>query len=106
MDDAKYFHNDDYSEDTIYGQINRRNKYLQTIGNLTLLNRTQNKEANNKSFEDKLETYSNDELETKLTEKITQHQSWDETKIKNRGQQFFEIAKQIWPPLPESTATN
>ncbi len=71
-------------------------KYLHTIGNLTLTG--YNSELSNRSFADKRDRFfSNSPLH--LNQSLAQAERWDETAIVNRGEQLFQEALKIWIDL-------
>lgn len=79
--------------------IGQRNRSLQTIGNLTLLNQYLNPAASNGSFDLKLFEYRNSVL--RLNRYFSEFTAWDEQAIVSRGKQFGEMLCAIWPrPSP------
>ena len=76
--------------------IRTRNKAVPTLGNLTLLNLSVNRGAQNKAFavkKDLLITHTNLSLNVKL---IT-HDAWDESTIAERGKQLAAAATKVYP---------
>lgn len=82
--------------------IRSRNSTLQTLGNLTLLNRYLNPAASNGSFESKLIEYRNSVL--RLNRHFDAATSWDEEAITKRGKALGEAICKIWP-RPEPSAS-
>lgn len=69
-------------------------KYLNRIGNLTLLADEYNKAIQNKVFDYKKEVYKRSKLI--VTNSICQYEEWNENSIENRQKGLFEIAKEVW----------
>lgn len=69
-------------------------KYLNRIGNLTLLADEYNKAIQNKVFDCKREVYKRSKLI--VTNSICQYEEWNENSIENRQKGLFEIAKEVW----------
>lgn len=70
-------------------------KYLHTIGNLTLTG--YNSQMSNRPFQDKKNIengFNNSRL--KLNKYITSVEKWDEEEINKRTERLFDIAKEIW----------
>lgn len=71
-------------------------KYLHTIGNLTLTN--YNSEMGCKPFIEKMEMEGGfKETNVRLNRFITKQEVWNEEKIQERALLLFEEAKEIWP---------
>lgn len=75
--------------------IGRRNRALQTIGNLTLLNQYLNPAASNGSFDLKLFEYRNSVL--RLNRYFSEFKAWDEATIAQRGKLIGQALCSIWP---------
>lgn len=75
--------------------MRKRNTALQTIGNLTLLNKYLNPAASNGSFELKLFEYRNSVL--RLNRHFSEFKSWDEAAITDRSKLIGEALCAIWP---------
>jgi len=75
--------------------IRHRNATLQTLGNLTLLNKYLNPAASNASFEEKLVEYRNSVL--RLNRHFDSSSAWDEEAITHRGKALGEAVCKIWP---------
>jgi uncharacterized protein with ParB-like and HNH nuclease domain len=67
-------------------------KYLHTIGNLTLT--AYNPTLSNKGFVDKKEIYKDSNIS--ITRGLTEYEKWDEKSIKNRELKMCNIALKIW----------
>ena len=67
-------------------------KYLNTIGNLTLTG--YNPDMGNKRFLDKLDTYKNSQV--RLSRDLCQYNVWDENTIKARAESLSEEAVKLW----------
>lgn len=75
--------------------VRARNARLQTLGNLTLLNKYLNPAASNGSFETKLVEYKNSVL--RLNRYFDGQTKWDEETINHRGKVLGELLCRIWP---------
>ncbi len=75
------------------------NKYLHTLGNLSLT--AKNSELSNNSFEDK-QRIDSQTSKLKLNYKIVEQTTWDENTILSRAKNLVQDAKKIWP-YPETT---
>lgn len=75
--------------------MGKRNRALQTIGNLTLLNEYLNPAASNGSFELKLFEYRNSVL--RLNRYFSDFKEWNEAAIAERGKLIGEAICSIWP---------
>lgn len=80
--------------------IRQRNTQLQTIGNLTLLNKYLNPAASNGSLEMKLIEYKHSVL--RMNRYFDSVKSWDEEAIVLRGKALGELLCKEWP-RPETT---
>ncbi|MGG4409251.1 DUF262 domain-containing protein [Niallia taxi] len=69
-------------------------KYLNRIGNLTLLGNEYNRQLQNKLFEQKRQTYDRSSLN--ITKALTQFDNWDIDSIEKRQDSLFEIARLRW----------
>jgi hypothetical protein len=93
-----YLATDDLAE---FGEpIRLRNASVQTLGNLTLLNKYLNPAASNGSFENKLIEYKNSVL--RLNRYFDSMAAWNEEAIVRRGRLFGEAICKIWP-RPETS---
>lgn len=80
-----------------------QNKYLNTIGNLTLT--AYNSEMSDKSFSEKLNMQGGfKESALKLNSYVVKQEIWNKESIENRADELCNLAKKIWayPQLPES----
>jgi uncharacterized protein with ParB-like and HNH nuclease domain len=81
--------------------IRARNQALQTLGNLTLLNKYLNPAASNGPFELKLSEYKHSVL--RLNRYFDNTKEWGEDSIRARGRILGELICRQWPrPMPES----
>lgn len=94
-DVAKYPHlaKDDLAE--LGEAIRLRNATLQTLGNLTLLNKYLNPAASNDFFNVKLAEYKNSVL--RLNRYFESESAWDEEAIARRGRLLGEAVCKMWP---------
>ncbi|HQG65759.1 MAG TPA: DUF262 domain-containing HNH endonuclease family protein [Smithella sp.] len=75
-----------------------REKSIETLGNLTLLNLSVNREAQNKSFQVKRDLLlANTNL--RLNIPLLGLNEWNEETIKTRGEQLADVALKVWPGL-------
>ena len=81
--------------------IRQRNSQLQTLGNLTLLNKYLNPSASNGSFDSKREEYRHSVL--RLNRYFDGLDKWDEPTIADRGRKLAEMMCRVWP-RPERAA--
>jgi hypothetical protein len=75
--------------------VRKRNAAVQTIGNLTLLNKYLNPAASNGSFELKLLEYQNSVL--RLNRYFADFKTWDEARIAERSKLIGERLCAVWP---------
>lgn len=94
--DALYISKED---DSTIGQIVRRNRLLESFGNLTLLTQSLNSSISNGPFGAKRSALNEHSLLV-LNREITQYDDWDEDSISARGESLFCFAKDLWP-IPE-----
>lgn len=73
-----------------------RNRLVHTIGNLTFLTESLNPAISNGPFQRKREEILNHSA-INLNRYLRHVNSWDETKIKERGKHLFAVAKHCWP---------
>jgi len=75
-----------------------RQESIRTLGNLTLLNLSVNREAQHKSFEVKKELlFANTNL--RLNIPLLAHNSWTEETIAQRGEELADVALRLWPGI-------
>ena len=88
--------------------LDKRAKYLHSIGNLCLLPQRLNKEADNKSFSDKKGVYKKSEIkafdfilfEDEIHQKEKpERQEWTKETIEKRTEELIEFAKEQWKDL-------
>ncbi len=82
------------------GEIVRRNRLKNTIGNLTLLTQPLNSSVSNGSFEAKRAALAEHSLLV-LNREITHQTHWNEDQIEARSRSLFSLAKSLWP-APQS----
>lgn len=70
------------------------NEWCHTIGNLTLVPESYNREYSDKSFEKKKESY--EEYDYGLFKSIKGNKEWTLNEINKRGDELIEKAKEIW----------
>lgn len=71
------------------------NRSVHRLGNLTLLEKKLNREADRLSYTEKIKFFK--ESNSKLTNEISEHyESWNENKISSRQKQLAKEAKSIW----------
>jgi hypothetical protein len=80
--------------------IGARQGAVRNLGNLTLLNLSVNRQAQNHAFTEKRDLLiANTNL--RLNIPLISLTVWDETAIAKRGQELTEIALRLWPgPRP------
>ena len=84
--------NDDWEKDF---DKESQKKYISKIGNMTLLHEKLNRNAQNYSFEKKLDEYKK-QPGIKITEELLGKKSWTKKQIENRTKEFSKYAKEIW----------
>lgn len=84
-----------YAEDALVDAVRQRNRTLQTLGNLTLLNKYLNPAASNGAFDTKLIEYRNSVL--RLNRHFDTATAWDEEAIGKRSKALGEAICKIWP---------
>lgn len=89
-------------DDTPVGRIVRRNRLVQSFGNLTILTQPLNTAASNGPYVDKRSAIRDHSLLV-LNREITACDVWDEDAITERGEKLFAVAKTIWK-LPVASA--
>ncbi|MEQ1599153.1 MAG: DUF262 domain-containing HNH endonuclease family protein [Methylotenera sp.] len=89
----RFYAKDDLVE--LVDDIEARNKLLQTLGNLTLLNKYLNPAASNGSYEMKIIEYKNSVL--RMNRYFDHKIEWNEESIKERGKLLGEQLCKIWP---------
>ena len=89
--------------DTHLGQIVRRQRLLNTFGNLTILAKPLNSSVSNGPFCAKREAL-NDHSLLVMNREIIKEEDWGEDQIDIRGRKLFEVATVLWP-YPETSAS-
>lgn len=82
--------------ETVDKTASRRDRLVQTFGNLTLLVQQLNSAVSNGPFEAKRESITTHSV-LRLNSFLRDTDCWDEDAIIERGRHLFEVAKQIWP---------
>jgi len=82
--------------ETRIGWIVRRNRLLNTFGNLTILTKSLNSSVSNGPYSDKRKALKEHSLLV-LNREITGQESWGEDQIVERGKKLFEVACDLWP---------
>ncbi len=82
--------------ETRIGEIVRRQRLLNTFGNLTLLTKSLNSSVSNGSYSVKREALNEYSLLV-LNREIIEEEEWGEDQIEERGRNLFEVAKELWP---------
>lgn len=85
-DDAIQYSTDD---------IQTMSQWLNTIGNLSLINSIDNKKISNKSFHDKLKLLA-DISYLKINKLIYSYELWNVDNIKDRANELIKMIKNIW----------
>ncbi len=80
---------------TPVGQIVRRNRLKQTLGNLTLVTQSFNSGVSNLGFAVKQREFEDQSI-LMLTKDFVRKNKWGEDEIVARGKQLFEHVRQIW----------
>lgn len=84
--------NNDWKRDLGSGWEDIHEKYLHTIGNLTLTG--YNPELSNKSFSSKLPIYKDSKIE--LSKNLKNYQKWDKVAIEERTNDLITRAAKLW----------
>jgi hypothetical protein len=74
----------------------RRNSFLQTLGNLTILTQPLNSSVSNSSWEVKKPALLASSL-LPINQQLHAYLVWDEAAIVHRGEELFQRALQLWP---------
>ncbi len=90
----KFSHNEE--DGGRIGEILRRERLLNTFGNLTLLTKSLNSSIKNSPFQEKRRALDEHSLLV-LNKEILRYNHWDEDCIIERGKALFEIALNLWP---------
>lgn len=68
---------------------------INSIGNLTLLEKKPNIQASNSTFEDKRAFYAEDQTDITMTNALLDYKTWGEEQIKTRGKNLAKMAVKI-----------
>lgn len=82
-------------DDTIVGQIVRRNRLKHTLGNLTLVTQSFNSGVSNLSFLIKRQEFQEQSI-LMLTKDVVKNDIWSESEIEARGKALYALAQQVW----------
>ena len=77
-------------------KVRERDRYVQSIGNLTLLTEKHNNKVRDKSFRDKRESYKR-HSSLSLNAYIAEHEKWNVEQINEREKYLVELFCEIWP---------
>ena len=94
---------DNEENNTHVGQIVRRQRLLNTFGNLTILTKPLNSSVSNGPFSVKREAL-NDHSLLVMNREIAREENWGEDQINVRGRKLFEVARDLWP-YPKTSAS-
>lgn len=83
-------------DDSRIGQIVRRNRLLNTFGNLTILTKPLNASVSNGPYDHKRKAL-NDHSLLVLNREVINSEEWGEDHIEARGEKLFEVARDLWP---------
>ncbi len=78
------------------GEIVRRNRLVNTFGNLTVLTQPLNSSVSNGPYKDKRIALNEHSLLV-LNREVVKCNSWDEDSIEERGAALFDVACALWP---------
>ena len=90
-------------DDTRVGQIVRRQRLLNTFGNLTILTKPLNSSVSNGPFIVKRKALKDQSLLV-MNREITEEDDWGGDQIDARGRKLFEVARDLWP-YPQTAAS-
>lgn len=82
-------------DDTIIGQIVRRNRLKHTLGNLTLVTQSFNSGVSNLPFLIKRQEFQEQSI-LMLTKDVVKNDIWSESEIEARGKALYALAQQVW----------
>ncbi len=77
-------------------EIDKKNTYIKSIGNLTLLEKRPNIQASNSSFSDKKEFYNEENTDMQMTQELLNYDKWGIDEIKERSKKLAKKAVKIW----------
>ena len=83
-------------DNSFWGKISRRERLVDTIGNLTILTQALNSSISNGPYSEKCQALNEHSLLV-LNREIVKYNEWGESQIENRGNKLFDDALKIWP---------
>ena len=83
-------------DDSVVGQIVRRERLKHSVGNLSIVTRSFNSKLSNKGFEVKKTEFADQSI-LMLNKDIARETKWDEQKIEKRSKRISSLAIEIWP---------
>lgn len=86
-------------DETVLGQMRRRNRLKHTIGNLTLVTQPFNSHLQNSAFAVKRSAFDKHSI-LMLNKDVMKSECWDESVIETRSSELYLLARDIWPPIP------
>lgn len=92
-------------DDSVVGQIVRRERLKDSVGNLSLVTPSFNSKLSNKGFDVKKTEFA-DQSVLMLNKDIAKETEWDEQIIEIRSKRISALAKEIWPIPDVSIADN
>lgn len=86
-------------DDSVVGQIARRQRLKHNIGNLTLLTQPMNSKQSNAAWADKRAALQDPKYGSLLVinKEITAHETWSEADVENRNADLLCYAVKLWP---------
>jgi hypothetical protein len=86
-------------DESIVGQIVRRNRLKHNVGNLTLLTQPMNSKQSHAAWDQKRQALQDPRHGSLLVlnKEITANEIWDEAAIQTRSSTLFELATLLWP---------
>ena len=85
--------------ETLFPSQQQRQKYLHRLGNLVLLSRRKNSEAQNYKFEVKKQNYfttRNGISPFALTTQVLREQKWTPEVVERRQKELIRVLKKVW----------
>ena len=92
-------------DESVVGQIVRRNRLKHSVGNLSLVTPSFNSKLSNKGFEVKKTEFA-DQSVLMLNKEIAKETEWDEQRIEMCSKRISDLAKEIWPIPTDSITRN
>ena len=90
-------------DETLRGQIARRIRLKDSIGNLTLLTQPLNSTVSNGPWPEKRKALEDHSLLV-LNREVSKNETWGEKAITSRSDALFKVALQLWPLPPSITS--